>query len=58
MLCKINTFTEDNFPNNGKGSKSQNKIVTINHLIDLICVCRIETPKSASEFNMTISYPL
>lgn len=58
ILCKIDTFMEGHFPNNGKNSKSQNKIVTVNPLIHHLCVYRIETPKSASEFNLTISYPL
>lgn len=51
-------FTELHFPNNGKSSKCQNYIVTDNPLIHHICIYTIETPKSASEFNLAVASPL
>lgn len=55
IFCKIDKFIEGHFLNNGKGNKSQNKIVTLNPLIHCPCVYRIETPKSASEFNLFLT---
>lgn len=41
-----------------KNSKCQNYIVTDDPLIHHICVDAIETPKSASEFNLAVGSPL
>lgn len=43
IFCKIDTFIEGHFLNNGKGNKSQNKIVTVNPFIHCLCVYRIDS---------------